>query len=133
MAVGSGEVALGFFNTPLVVSLIKSGKLRGIAVTSAARSPLLPDVPTMQEQGMKDYVFTSWSSFAVPKGTPPEIVARLNAECLRIAQLPAFREKMSAQGIDMLPPTTPAEAGKLLRDDLALWGPIIKAAGAAAE
>jgi tripartite-type tricarboxylate transporter receptor subunit TctC len=133
MAVGSGEVALGFFNTPLVVGLIKSGKLRGLAVTSAARSPLLPDLPTMMEQGMKNYVFTSWSSFAVPKGTPPEIVARLNAECLRIARLPAFREKMSAQGIDMLPAMTPAEAGKMLQDDLALWVPIIKAAGAAAE
>ena len=133
MAVGSGEVALGFFNTPLVIGLIRSGKLRGIAVTSASRSSLLPDVPTMMEQGVKDYVFTSWSGFAVPKGTPPEIVARLNAECIRITQLPAFREKMSAQAIDMLPPTTPAEAGKMLRDDLALWVPIIKAAGAAAE
>ena len=106
------EVSLGFFNTPLVIGLVKSGKLRALAVTSATRSPLLPEVPTMREQGVKDYVYTSWSGFAVPKGTSPEIVARLNAECLRISQLLAFREKMSAQGIDMLPPTTPAEASE---------------------
>jgi tripartite-type tricarboxylate transporter receptor subunit TctC len=133
MAIGTGEVSLGFFNTPLVIGLVKSGKLRALAVTSATRSPLLPEVPTMMEQGVKDYVYTSWSGFAVPKGTPPEIVARLNAECIRITQLAPFREKMSAQGIDMLPPTTPAEASKILRDELALWLPIIKDAGASAE
>jgi tripartite-type tricarboxylate transporter receptor subunit TctC len=133
MAIGTGEVSLGFFNTPLVIGLVKSGKLRALAVTSATRSPLLPEVPTMREQGVKDYVYTSWSGFAVPKGTSPEIVARLNAECIRITQFAPFREKMSAQGIDMLPPTTPAEASKILRDELALWLPIIKDAGASAE
>jgi len=133
MAVANGEVVLAFYNTPTVIGQIKGGKLKAIAVTSEQRSELLPEVPTMIEQGVKGYVVNTWMGFAVPKGVPQPIVTRLNAEFVRISQLPAVREKMKAQGIDPMPPATPAEVDKLIRDDLALWVPIIKASGASAE
>ncbi len=133
MGVANGEVAMGFFNTPTVIGQIKGGKLKAIAITSEQRSELLPDVPTMVEQGVKGYVFNTWMGFAVPKGVPAPVVNRLNAELTRIARLPAVLEKTKAQGIDMMPPNPPAAVDKLIRDELALWVPIIKASGASAE
>ena len=133
MGVVNGEVAMGFFNTPTVIGQIKGGKLKAIAITSEQRSELLPDVPTMVEQGVKGYVFNTWMGFAVPKGVPAPVVNRLNAELIRIARLPAVLEKTRAQGIDMMPPDPPAAVDRLIRDELALWVPIIKASGASAE
>ena len=129
----NGEVVMGLFNTPTVIGLIKGGKLKALAVTSEQRSELLPDVPTMMEAGVKDYVVNTWMGFAVPAAVPPPVADKFNAEINRIAQLPPVREKMKAQGIDMLPPLTPASAHKLVGDDLALWLPIIKASGASAD
>jgi tripartite-type tricarboxylate transporter receptor subunit TctC len=133
MGVVNGEVAMGFYNTPTVISLIQSGKLKAIAITSEERSPLMPEIPTMLEQGVKGFVFNTWMGFAVPKAAPGPIVARLNAELIRISQLPSVREKLGAQGIDLMPPESPAQVDKLLLDELALWVPIIKASGATAE
>lgn len=82
---------------------------------------------------MKGYVFNTWMGFAVPKGVSTPVVARLNSELIRIARLPAVVEKTRAQGIDMMPPQPPAAVDKLVRDELALWVPIIKASGASAE
>ena len=132
-AVGNGEVTMGLFNTPTVIGLIKGGKVKAIAVTSEKRSDLLPDVPTMIESGVKDYVVNTWMGYAVPAGTPEPVVGKLNAELNRIGQLPTVREKMLAQGIEILPPESPAQAQKLVRDDLTLWLPIIKASGASAD
>jgi tripartite-type tricarboxylate transporter receptor subunit TctC len=132
-AVANGEVAMGLFNTPTVIGLIKGGKLKALAVTSESRSNLLPDAPTMIEAGVKEYVVNTWMGFAVPAGVPEPVITRLNTEINRIGQLPQVREKMMGQGIGMLPPGSPAAAQKLVRDDLALWLPIIKASGATAE
>lgn len=133
LAVANGEVAMGLFNTPTVIGQIKGGKLKALAVTSEKRSDLLPDVPTMIEAGVKDYVVNTWMGFAVPAGVPEPVIARLNTEINRIGQLPQVREKVLAQGIEVLPPGPPAAAQQLVRDDLALWLPIIKASGASAE
>lgn len=133
MGVVNGEVAMGFYNTPTVIGQIKGGKLKAIAITSEQRSELFPELPTMVEQGVKGYVFNTWMGFAVPKGAPAPVVEKLNAEFIRIAKLPAVREKMAGQGIDMMPAEPPAAVDKLVRDELALWVPIIKASGATAE
>jgi len=133
LGVANGEVVLGFYNTPTVIGQIKGGKLKAIAVTSQQRSELLPDVPTMIEQGVKGYVVNTWMGFAVPKGVPQPIEAKLNAELIRISQIPAVRDKMKAQGIDMMSPNSPAGIEKQVRDELALWVPIIKASGASAD
>ena len=133
MGVVNGEVAMGMFNPPTVISLIQSGKLKAIAITSEARSPMLPEVPTMIEQGMKGFVFNTWMGFAVPKASPDAVVTRFNTELILISQLPSVREKLGAQGIDLMPPQSPAAVDKLVKDELALWVPIIKASGATAE
>jgi tripartite-type tricarboxylate transporter receptor subunit TctC len=133
MAVANGEVAMAFFNTPTVISQINAGTLKAIAVTSEKRSDLLPNVPTMIESGVKEYVVDTWQGFAVPAGVPEPVIARLNAELSRIGQLPLIREKLLSQGIDTFPPRTPDAARKLVEEDLALWLPIIKASGASAD
>lgn len=133
LAVINGEVTTGFFNAPTVVSQIKAGKLKALAVTTKDRSVILPEVPTMMETGIPDYVVATWLGFAVPTGTPAPIVARLNAEIGRIARMPEVKEKLLVQGFEVLPPDTPAAARKLIEDDQALWLPIIKASGASAE
>lgn len=133
LAVINGEVTTGFFNAPTVVSQVKAGKLKALAVTTKDRSVILPEVPTMMETGIPDYVVATWLGFAVPTGTPAPIVARLNAEIGRIARMPEVKEKLLVQGFEVLPLDTPAAARKLIEDDQALWLPIIKASGASAE
>ncbi|HTE39116.1 MAG TPA: tripartite tricarboxylate transporter substrate-binding protein [Reyranella sp.] len=100
MAVVNGEVQMGLFNTPTVLGQIKAGTLKALAVTSEKRSTLLPDLPTMIEAGVKDYVVDTWMGFAAPAGVPDAVAVRLNAELNRIAYLPPIREKMQAQGIE---------------------------------
>ena len=133
MAVVNGEVQMGLFNTPTVLGQIRSGSLKALAVTSEKRSTLLPELPTMIEAGVKDYVVDTWMGFAAPAGVPDAVAVRLNAELNRIAYLPPIREKMQAQGIEALPAGPPAAAQKVVKDDLDLWLPIIKASGASAE
>jgi tripartite-type tricarboxylate transporter receptor subunit TctC len=132
-AVMAGEVAMGFFNTPTVISQIKGGLARPLGVTSLKRSPLLPDVPTLDEQGIKGYEVNTWFGFVAPAGTPPDVVAKLNTELNRIFASQEARDKLGPQGFDLAPPMTPATFGKLIVDDLAKWVPIVKAAGATAN
>jgi tripartite-type tricarboxylate transporter receptor subunit TctC len=133
LAVVNGEVTMGFFNAPTVLGQIKAGKLKALAVTGRNRSAMLPDVPTMIEAGLPDFVVAGWLGFAVPAKTPGAIVSRLNAEINRIGQDPQIREKLLAQGFEMLPPGSPEAARKLIEDDQALWLPIIRQSGATAE
>ncbi len=132
-AVMGAEVIMGFFNTPTVLGQIRGGKLKALAVTSEARSGLLPDVPTMIESGVKDYVVNTWTGFIAPRETPPDVVERLNRELNRISGLPAVRDKLLAQGIELFPPQPATALDQLTRGDLALWVPIIKASGATAD
>ena len=133
LAVVNGEVTMGFFNTPTVLPQVKAGKVKALAVTSGHRSPLLPDVPTMKEAGVADFIVAVWLGFAVPAGTPANVVARFNAEINRISQDPKVRDKLLVQGFEVLPPTSPDAARQLIVDDQATWLPIIKQSGAKAE
>jgi tripartite-type tricarboxylate transporter receptor subunit TctC len=133
LAVVNGEVTMGFFNTPTVLGQIKSGKLKALAVTSENRSPLLPDVPTMREAGLADFVVATWLGFAVPTNTPDAIVSRFNTEINRISEMPQIKDKLQVQGFEMLPPGSPAAARKLIEQDQAVWLPIIQQSGAKAE
>ncbi len=132
-AVMAGEVTMGFFNTPTVIGQIKAGQVRPLGVTSLKRSPLLPDVPTLDEQGIKGYEVNTWFGFVAPAGTPPEIVAKLNGEFNRIFASQEAKDKLGPQGFDLAPPMAPAAFGKLVADDLVKWVPIVKAAGATAN
>ena len=131
-AILSGDVTLGFFNTPTVVSQVRAGKLKALGVTSLKRLPQLPDVPTLDEQGIRGYEVNTWFGFIAPAGTPSDVVARLNAEINAIVALPEVKEHWLAQGFDVAPPISPSEFAKLIRDETAKWVPIVKASGATA-
>ena len=133
LAVMTGEVSMGFFNTPTVIGQIKDGKVKALGVTSLKRSPLLPNVPTLDEQGIKGYEVNTWFGFVAPAHTPQDIVTRLNTELTRIFTSAEAREKLGPQGFDLAPPMAPAAFGKVIADDLAIWVPIVKASGASAN
>jgi tripartite-type tricarboxylate transporter receptor subunit TctC len=133
LAVMSGEVTMGFFNTPTVISQIKDNRLKAVAVTSLTRSPLLPSVPTLDEMGVSGYEVNTWFGFVARAGTPPEIVQRLHSEVQKILADPAVREKLAQQGFELAPPTTPAQFGRIIADDLAKWVPVVKQSGAKAD
>ena len=133
LAVMSGEVAMGFFNTPTVISQVKDGKLKALGVTSLKRSPLLPDVPTLDEQGIKGYEVNTWFGFVAPAGTPTDVVERLHQEFTRAFTSAEAKEKLGPLGFDLAPPTPPAQFAKTITDDLARWVPIVKASGAKAD
>jgi len=130
LAVMSAEVDLGFYNTPTVLSQIRSGKLKALAVTSLARSALLPDVPTLDASGVKGYEINTWFGFVAPAGTPAQAIARLSQGMARILATAAMRENFAAQGVDVAAEQSPAAFSRLLRADLAKWPALIKAAGA---
>jgi tripartite-type tricarboxylate transporter receptor subunit TctC len=131
-AVVNGEVQMGMFNMPTVVSLIRAGKLKALAVTGERRSDQFPELPTMIEAGFKDFVVDTWLGFAAPAGLPQALVTRLNAELNRITDLPEMRKKFDEQGISAWPGRSPEEALKFLHQDTDFWLPIIKASGATA-
>ncbi|MFN0183539.1 MAG: Bug family tripartite tricarboxylate transporter substrate binding protein [Aquabacterium sp.] len=133
LAVMSGEVAVGFFNTPTVISQVKDGKLRALGVTSLVRSPLLPGVPTLDEQGIKGYEVNTWFGFIAPAGTPDAVVERLNQAFNRIFAGAEARDRLLPMGFDLAPAGPPAAFGKLIADDLGRWVPIVKASGAKAD
>jgi tripartite-type tricarboxylate transporter receptor subunit TctC len=132
-AVANGEVAMGMYNMPTVVSLIRAGKLKAIAVTSERRQELFPELPTMMESGIKDFVVDTWLGIAAPVALPQPLVSRLNGEINRITALPEMHKKMVEQGISPWPARSPEDAMKFLRQDSDFWLPIIKASGATAE
>jgi tripartite-type tricarboxylate transporter receptor subunit TctC len=132
-AVVNGEVQMGMYNMPTVVSLIRSGKLKALAVTGEKRSEQFPELPTMIEQGFKDFVVDTWLGFGAPAALPPALVAKLNTECNRITDTPEMRKKFLEQGITAWPSRSPEEALKFLHQDTDFWLPIIKESGATAE
>ena len=129
----AGDTQVAFSTPTNIAPHVKAGKLRALAVTTKDRSVILPEVPTMMEAGVPDYVVATWLGFAVPANTPAAIVTRLNAEINRIGQLPQVKEKLLVQGFEILPPATPEAARQLIVDDQAVWLPIIKQSGATAE
>lgn len=129
-AVMAGEVSMGFFNTPTVISQIRGGKLRALAVTSLTRSPLLPDVPTLDEKGVKGYEVNTWFGWVGPAGLPADITNRLNSEIAKILARGDIRENLAQQGFDVAPAAPPAAFGKVISDDLAKWVPIVRRSGA---
>ena len=107
---------------------IQAGKLRALAVTSAKRFPLLPDLPTIAESGYPGFEALAWNGVLVPAGTPKAIVQRLNAEINAVLKDPDVVQKMHAAGFDLVG-GTPEEFGALIRSESEKWQPVIKRAG----
>ncbi len=124
-----GQVQLYMSSVPTLIGFVKSGKMRAIAVTSLTRVDDIPDVPTIDESGNRGFEAVSWFGFVAPAGTPPEIVNRLSAEINTALKAPDLRKKIQDQGAEILG-STPEHFGKLIRDEIARWAPIIKDSGA---
>jgi tripartite-type tricarboxylate transporter receptor subunit TctC len=129
----SGETAMTFQNIPVVRGHIQQGRLKGLGTTGLKRSEFLPDLPTLDEQGLKGYLVDAWFGFFAPAGTPPAVVARLNTELLRILATPATRAALQKAGFQQVEALSPAAFGKLLEAEIARWVPIVKKAGAQAN
>lgn len=128
----SGQTQISSTSMPPAVAQVKAGKLRAIAVTSAQRSPVMPDVPTMNEQGMKDFDDLTWFGFFAPAGTPPKIVNRMNAEVMKALMQPDVKEKLTSLGFDIRP-NTAAEFAAFVRSEVPKWAQAVKDSGAKAD
>jgi tripartite-type tricarboxylate transporter receptor subunit TctC len=127
-----GQIDSLFAITSTALPHIAAGRVRALAVTSRARSPLLPNVPTVAESGMPGFEAVTWFGFAVPTGTPRPIVDRLNVEIGKALAMPDVKQKLSAQGIDVAG-GTPEQFGAYMHDEFAKWGQLVKDSGAKVE
>lgn len=128
VALLSGEIETIFGEPASFVQFIKAGRVRAIAVTSAKRSPFLPELPTIGESGVPGYDVTSWNGMLAPAGTPAEIVNRLNAEYNKIIAEPDMKKRLIDNGYEPVG-GTPARFGEHIRSEIAKWGPVVKRAG----
>ncbi|OZI20969.1 hypothetical protein CAL26_26340 [Bordetella genomosp. 9] len=128
VAIMSREVDMGLYNIPAALGLIRGGKLKPLAVTSLQRSPLMPDVPSLNESGMKDFEVTLWFGIIAPAGVPADRVARLHKELNAVMSQPAMRNKLTEQGYDVArtPLAPPTDFTALIRRDLDKWLPVLK-------
>ena len=127
-----GQVGLMFDNVPNVIQHIKAGKLKALAVTSAKRSPHVPDLPTVAEAGVPGFEVSVWFGIAAPGGTPAAIIDKLHAEIVRTLNLPEVRDKFFAQGVDVVG-STPAQFAVHLKEQIAMWAKVVKDAGVTPE
>jgi tripartite-type tricarboxylate transporter receptor subunit TctC len=123
--VASGQADVLFNGMLATLPYVKSGKLKLIAITSAKRNAALPDAPTFAESGVPDFVTGSWQGILAPGKTPPEIVARLQAETHRILFTPDIKEKLGGAGRDPMG-TTPAETAEFMRRERERMAKLIK-------
>ena len=124
-----GRLTMMFDTVAQQTQNIAAGKVRPLAVTGPKRSPLLPEVPTAQEAGLKDYDVTIWFGVLAPAGTPAPVVERLNREIVAVMSTEEMKKKMQADGAEAKP-TSAAEFAALIKHDMAKWGPVVKASGA---
>ena len=127
---GQFEIMFGIGSS--VMPEVRNGRLRAIAVTTATRLPVLPEVPTVAESGLPGFEAVTWFGFVAPAGTPREIVNKLNAEITRVTALPEVKQQLAAQSIDPLN-GTPDQFTAYIRDEIAKWAKVVKTSGARAE
>jgi tripartite-type tricarboxylate transporter receptor subunit TctC len=127
-----GHVLAAFESVPAALPHIQSGKLRPLAITTAQRVPMLPDVPTTAEVQLADFEVSSTFGILAPSGTPRPIIERLNGELGRILQQPEVKEKLLQQGAFALY-TTPEQAAERIRAEIAMWAKVISAADLKAD
>ena len=128
----AGQVAAVFATPASAGQHIKAGKLRALAVTGAARSPSLPEVPTIAESGYPGYEATNWYAYVLPAKTPKEIVERWNRELVKVLNTSEVREQLLSHGLEPQPGTREALARHIERE-LATWGKVVKEAGITAN
>ena len=127
-----GQIDCLFAITSTALPHIEAGRLRALAVTSRARSPLLPNVPTVSESGLPGFEAVTWFGFTVPSGTPRNIIDWLNVEIGKVLTMPDVKQKLALQGID-ISGGTPDQFGVYMQDEFAKWGRLVKESGAAVD
>ena len=132
VALLAGEVNMTFTSIVPTLPYIRSGKLRALGVSSARRTSVLPDVPTITEAGVKGYELISWYGVLAPRRTPAAIVEKLSSELMRALRNVEVQEKLIAQGIDPVS-SSPAELSKYIASEVAKWSKVIKETGARHE
>lgn len=125
----SGQAQVMFANISDVLAQVKAGRLRALAVTTAKRSAVVPELPTLSESGLPGFDVSTWQAVLAPAGTPREIIVRLNAEIGRIMALPEIKERFLSFGTDA-GTSTPEQLGQFLRDELAKIAKVVKDVGA---
>lgn len=128
----AGHVSMLFTGGPAVAPHIKGGKVKMLAVTTARRHPLLPDVPTIAESGVPGYEVTAWLGVLAPAGLPQDVAARLNQDIGRTLQSPETRERLSILGAE-LGMSTPQAFGALIRDEIDKWTRVVRNANVRVE
>ena len=127
-----GQIQVMFDNIVALLPHFKSGKLRALAVSSLKRHPQLPDVPSLSEAGVKDFEAVAWFGLLAPPGTPRDIVARLNAEIVKVLAVPEIRQRLIDGGSEVIG-NSPEAADRFLQSEIALWGRVVRAANIKAE
>ena len=127
-----GTVKIAFINQDVASQYVKAGKLRALAVSSAQRNSMYPDVPTVAESGYKGFEALSWSGLSIQKGTPPAVVEKLEAAMVQVMKTPAIKQRMDSQGF-----VIPTQGGKayseFVASELVRWTKVIKTAGITAQ
>jgi len=127
-----GQIQLMFDNMPSALPLAKEGKLRALGQTGAKRSLSAPDIPTVAEQGLPGFEATSWFALFAPAGTSKDIIAKINADSVRLFKQPDVLEKLKTLGLDPIL-STPEELARYQQEEIAKWAKVVKASGARAD
>ena len=128
----SGQLSMGINGAPAVMAHVNSGRLRALAVTGLTRLPSLPQIPTLDQSGVKGFDASGWYGIVAPAGTPGAIVAKLNAEIRRIMQTPDLRARLDNEGA--IPAAgSPEEFGAFIASEIARWAAVLKRAGIEAQ
>lgn len=124
-----GQVSMIFSSMPPALPLVKTGKIRALGVTSATRSPAAPAIPTITESGLPGYEVNNWYGILAPRGTPKEIVSKLNAEIVKILNMPDVKESLAVQGAEPVS-GTPEQFAAYIKEETEKWAKIVKYSGA---
>ncbi len=124
----SGQIQVTFGDVLVLMPQIQAGKIRALAVTSKVRHPLLPDVPTLDEAGLKGFEALSWQGLFAPAGTPPEVIEKLSAEVNKALQSPDIKDYFAAQGF-IVQGSTPEAFKAFVASEVKKWTPIVKYSG----
>jgi tripartite-type tricarboxylate transporter receptor subunit TctC len=128
-----GHVDLAFVSLSSVAPQLQAKKLRALAITSAKRSALMPELPTFDEAGLKGYEVTGWYGVLAPAGTPREIVSRLHTDITRALALGEMVQSLNAFGLEPAPSNSPEEFTAFLQAEISKWAKVVKASGAKAD
>jgi tripartite-type tricarboxylate transporter receptor subunit TctC len=128
----AGQVSMTFANLTTVLPFARAGRLRALAVTSAKRSPALPDMPTMAEAGVPGFEAATWNGLIAPSAVPAEIVAKLNADIVKVLGMPDVREKLAANALEPIGDSSAAFQA-FINAEIARWAKVVKTANLKAD